>query len=316
MMCNSSRIVTALVIAASVLASACKSDHALGNLGKERVDGQLFIVQKNRENIKLGDVKIILVERRVFDATLDEAARQSQSMEGFMDYSRQWRSVSDKIESDCQVYVRSRNEDIRISAEHALRKVKKEKLAFENTEFARSMGGHWAFYQAGNHRLAPIRLDQEALQKLCLSYLFYASGNYAHLAVTTTDADGKFSLNIPTYKDCLVLVKSSRSLMGAADEDYYWVHPLDPGMTGALILSNSNMVTPGRLRQMLSACRVELKSLPLDVVMKEHKLPSLEWYSEWREAMRAYNKAEREEERIRSLIETKKRELDGLTLED
>ena len=314
-MTNQSRTIAFLSMFASVLTMSCNDGSDSDDAEKERVDGQLFIVQKNRQNVKLGDVKVILVERSVFEAAIENSARQSRYLEGFIEYREKLATMSRQVESDAEVYVRSQNDDVRISAEYALRKLNKEKSAFRKTEFVKTMSGHLAAYNEHKNKYTETQFDGMGLQKWCLSYLFYSSGNVEHLDATTTDADGKFSLNIPTDKDCLVMAKSSRALLGDKEESYHWAHPIDPKMKGALILSNSNMISPARLRQILEGSRVELKSLPPEEVIEKYKFPSLAWYSEWREAMRAHNKAEREEGHIRSQIDTNKRELDRLTRE-
>ncbi len=61
-------------------------------------------------------------------------------------------------------------------------------------------------------------------------------------AVTTTDADGKFTLKIPK-KGVYVLIAKAERLAGAKKEKYYWAIPISAdGVTQTVMFSNNNLI--------------------------------------------------------------------------
>jgi hypothetical protein len=243
------------------------------------VSGQVFIVTKSGESIKLGLVRVgiddsdgaELQRKSICDmmtknlseskAKIDDARASYQAARNMYDkllpdYADA-KKVLEQAESEQGVIAIGDNEVDGVNSTQAANIVKLNKqLAVIGAKLAPVHDDMMNKFQ--NYRV--IAGEQQGDVQASLETYFSTFGGVAD---TKTDADGKFTLSVPAGKTYVLAAESSRSV-GDSTEKYYWIVDVDltkanDGLT--VLLSNDNEVDDP-----ISALKVDSSLVEPDVV--------------------------------------------------
>ncbi|MDB4747719.1 hypothetical protein OAF95_05535 [Akkermansiaceae bacterium] len=197
------------VFAALVFLSGCQSDSPKEEV---EVEGQVFVVTKGRENIKMGLTPIYVVSDEEFQKIAAELAEEIQSfrVEGI-----QWEANSE-----------ARTKFIRALLAMEERGWAKPALAALREEVAAGMAEHLLKNRFLVHE------DLERSKVLLFSMMPEAT--------TKTDADGKFKISLSSKS---WLIAQGQRSVGKESEDYLWIAPIgepEKASKSSLLISNDS----------------------------------------------------------------------------
>jgi len=203
---------------------------------QDKVTGQMFIVTRGSENIRLGLVEVSAIRLDSLQAHIAGSARAwNEGPE-----VRQQKRIAEAKSLLAVAQKELRGAPARAQA---------NEIAYIRGDIPTSkyMGG-----QAGY--TATVRMRVANLQKLLESYRAFAgrgpSAGYLFrdlpqpLATAKTDADGRFELMVPAGVPVAILAAATRETPGAV-EKYHWMVRLNNSARQgtALLLSNDNLIT-------------------------------------------------------------------------
>lgn len=229
-----------------------------------QITGQVFIVLKNRDTIKLSLVPIALVESNAA-ATFIRSQRQK-----FNDRIEEIDSKLKSIDDQIQTALNTPEERAAREAERA--RDEKETRAREIRDNLRSAWDSYTKTQrntglATNQRanqerdvavaqatkaaqtasairskLADLRTERYSLDtkrhELKLTDYLFGKGVWPSSAVTDTDADGKFAFSANTASNYVLIAAASRQLPLGEKEEYRWIVPVT---SNPINLHNDNL---------------------------------------------------------------------------
>jgi hypothetical protein len=210
---------------------------AFGDETNGTITGQVFIVTKAADNVRLGLVKIMLFPEEAI--TNYVADRNKQINDDRPDFDKQIADFDKSI----------------LEMKENLEKIKatEEKLRTLGTDVSpinrpgiQSVEGFIAL------------LEQQRESKLEAKQNWPASSHYfkdlpTSLSSTRTDADGKFSLQIPKSGRFAIAAHASRKTY-SANEEYYWMVwvSLNGRESTNIILGNQNLMSSGSQESVVS----------------------------------------------------------------
>lgn len=191
-----------------------------GNHGNANISGQVFVVTKGRENIKLALVEVAAIPEKDIMQHLN--AKRSNRLE-------QQKALTPELES------------AKKEADAAKADLDKA-IVQSGAEYSKHLHDWIPRLNELGEVLAPKR---ENYVKISRQISYFGSVEYyfeklpAQLVASKTDADGKFTLSLPPGKYALA-AKSSRDAFGTT-ENYYWLVWVDTSSPNqSLMLSNDN----------------------------------------------------------------------------
>lgn len=214
------------IIITALLMVGCGNQAEMGSNifanGSVTVSGQVFVVTKGRENIKLALVNIVAIPEKEFAQYIktqhENGLEQQKLIMPDMELANKALSVS--VEAEKRAHARF------------------EKDMADGKFFTGSADA----YEAA---MAFVRTNKIALMKVKNKIDYFVSVEYyieklpPQFAASKTDADGKFTLSLPSGKYVLA-AKSSRDAFGIT-ENYNWLVRVDTSSPNhSLMLSNDN----------------------------------------------------------------------------
>lgn len=234
------------------------------------LNGEIFIVTKGRQNIRLGLVEVRLMpEDEIIKYSSDKVSQLNKEQE----------KISLKLENAAKMLAEYRNAYLEAHKSKMLNEVDADLRETKNKvdvalgrRPARTTEDEIRDIQADTaikindiekeriYKLA--QLDYEYLKKeasALTSGAFFFNGLPDGKIKIKTDADGKFSLRMKRGQRMALAAQSNRKIMGD-DENYYWLIwvSLEGKSNKTIILSNDNLVEANP-----SESVIPIKKLPL-----------------------------------------------------
>ncbi len=230
-----------------------------------RVSGQVFIVQQNRETVKMSMVAVQVVNTRTANARLAE--RRIQARDNLTKLEAQQAKINLKLPylqklqpllrtsaSQKERLAQQAIELIRIYQNGATsteipefyRKDYRTKLTGAQASYSRAKSEYQAAVAQSDktdselERLESELKDVEARISYWSSPAIYFDTAWPNvIAETTTDADGKFMLELPSEGEFTITAHTSR-LTTDGKESFGWLVPVRAG-SGDILLNNNNL---------------------------------------------------------------------------
>ena len=227
-------VIAVAIVSGTVLAQNKKTSPS-------NVDGQVFIVTKGQQSIKLALVSVTAISEKEMDKYITGTTAKIN------DY-REQKLVELKEYSE---YVSKLHGDVKptLGEVLALRTEIVERL--KNRQEASDLQTK---ADAIDKQIKPLidkwREERKKLNEMIKQYnrgstpldFFSAVETIPAIATAKTDTDGKFSLSIPASQNKIALVaKSSRKVMDK-DEEYLWVIWAHPKKAAQIFLANDNLI--------------------------------------------------------------------------
>lgn len=225
---------------------------------KGLLEGEVFIVTKGGENYKLGLVPVALypldtIKRYIDERTQErdkelsplnpqvEAAEAEVQRADAEETSAMNSEEGPEVKAAEAEVLRSQVEVLRADAAEVQR-VEAAETSAEKSENTDAFSRAEANWEKAEKILSPLSQRRAAL----LSGNFYFHNLPKPLAITQTDSDGKFKIEIPVEGEFVVAATSQRSV-GDSEEHYYWLLrvSLDGASSKSIMLSNNNLSSQG-----------------------------------------------------------------------
>jgi hypothetical protein len=211
-MISSQKAFVVLAIVGSLLIG-CSKPHPLA--------GQVFIVMRNGQSVKLGLAEVRLFDRKTFDAAL-----------------REWKQGIDSQEHQTEV-LRSQSAALlnasRLARDRAANnRVEKNKAALDS----RAAEKLQAWLDAEGD-LQASGIYHTVLLSAAPIFAFLSKAKA--VAVTKTDADGNFLIEVPARGSFVIAATATREVMDSG-EAYFWTIAVPEGAL-KVTLSNDNLTT-------------------------------------------------------------------------
>lgn len=202
---------------------------------KLNISGQVFIVTKGRDNIKLALVEVAAIPESDLLASIK--AKHASGIEQQKPLVPAYASAKKEADAATAAYSQVQRNTQQLTAKYnAL------PLSESGNEIAQAM------YESSLKSI-PIfessRSKQAKLRQIASQIGYFDSGQYyfeklpASTAVSKTDADGKFTFSLPPGK--YVIAASTSRKVSNETEFYYWLVSTDPvAASQSLMLSNDN----------------------------------------------------------------------------
>lgn len=209
-------------IAGLVAPYITNASEAYSQAHKGTVDGQVFIVTQEGESIKLGAVHVLLYSADELTAMI--VPRQAEFLK--QQHYRQ-KYFDNQKEEDHETFEKLNS----VTAMPAMSEI--EGRFEEETDFVVSLAS----------QLNALASSESYFQDLP-----------APLADSETDADGKFSISVPTAGPFVLVAKAERPAEG---ERYYWMVSISMnGETSkSVLLNNENMTTSGSSNSLIKCSK-------------------------------------------------------------
>jgi hypothetical protein len=184
--------------------------------------GQVFIVTQGGDNVKLGDIEILLVEKSQVRSFLQKKEPIIES----------------EIASKKQELAVAREDDNKRFAAH-----KAEEAKYEHSQYSlEAWNEKTRVFQLWSAAYARLGAAEKTLQYVESAENYLMGFSPVITQKTTSDADGRFSFVYPRDKALTIYASAQRSLLNGT-EKYYWLvdAPTNAEMV-QVFLSNNNLV--------------------------------------------------------------------------
>ncbi len=238
------------------------------------IEGQVFVIQKNRLNVKLGGVEVYFVPQSEFRSAATTLGRLREQAKYLRAYRSKFRALEDTINAsrrldgggslseflrgmDVWIVDAKRRLDQNPRAQELQRvedSVEDFSEVFINSSFAGAETSQWA-----------------------LAWLFYDWLGRAHTHSAETDADGEFSVILPADFKGFACAIASRQFGGDKSENYFWIQEVSADSSGKVFLTSNTLLEPVVLESMISAAAPIPRSSER-LVTDEFDLPDLSWF--------------------------------------
>jgi hypothetical protein len=225
----------------------CATLLAAGDVGGRTIEGQIFIVTRGGNSIKLGLVEVAAFPREEAQAAIVKVTEQlSAEREEIQKITKETSTIEREATATKRALMEAWN-----NARYGTKDYDKAKSAYElASELSDDLS-----------RLESL-IDQRR------RYLFSSRPYFAALpppiAKGKTDADGNFVLKLPMLGDFVVGANATR-LAGSETEYYSWLVSTDPEGAPKLALSNDNMTSESGGNSILRTIYNNAPSAPVTI---------------------------------------------------
>ena len=274
------------------------------------VEGQIFVVRKNRQNVRLGAVQVRLIDRAVFNKRLKETAENYRLAKGLSLYQKEIKKFEEKL-LDYQVGTHGEyTKQAAVLAHEVIEAYRRDLKANPQVEQLRDeILCHDRVIIQDLFTNTPF--DGDTMHSYCLALLFHDKGAKLAHQITTTDADGRFKLLAPAGGDFLITAHASRALMSDETENSYWIYEITPETAGEIILSTPKELDVRDMNLFLTECGADTRMKSRAIVENELGAKDIAWRSRWMNGLLNLIQAERTKKGLEEELKEKKRLLDS-----
>jgi len=236
------------------------------------LNGEIFIVTKGRQNIRLGLVEVRLIpEDEIKKYTSDKVSQFKKEEEKIL---LKLENAKKKLDEYRDAYMEAHKSKVLREVDADFRETMNKVDVVLDRKPARTTDDKIRDIQADTaikineiekeHLYKLAQLDYELLIKEASALsvgAFFFNGLPDGKIKTKTDADGKFSLRMKRGQRMALAAQSNRKIMGD-DEDYYWLIwvSLEGKSNKKIILSNDNLVEENHSESVIHFKKVPLVS--------------------------------------------------------
>jgi hypothetical protein len=192
----------------------------ISGCGNKEITGQIFVVTKGKDNIKLALVEVGAIPQEEFDKYLKvkhskKIEEQKRLLPQYEQATKQLKEAGEKKSAASDEWSES---------------------GYSNAKYRLSLKADENF-DLVNRKTKDVISEFEAFNE----YGYYLQTLPAPKFISKTDADGKFFLTLPKGK--YAITASSSRNVGSTSEAYHWLVVVDTASdTKSLMLSNDNFV--------------------------------------------------------------------------
>lgn len=267
------------------------------------VSGQIFIIQKNRVNVKLGGVRISFVPLQKFRERSLWIAQNQEKAKYLLRYESKLDQVDQMIESAATKPFSSHLDEFLSTARRIQnsneRKFKDNPLVAELQKMSLVQSENSDIFESSDFRGLP-----EAQWSLSAIFFDWLDRSESH--GTITDADGNYSFSLPEEARGYLIAQASRNLIKGNFEHYFWIHEIAGPDSNPVHLTSTNLLDPITLSEIIHQSSATQRT-SMKIIEDEFDLSSLEWFDQagslLREATANQNKIDSRKLEIKNLEE-------------
>ena len=238
------------------------------------ITGQAFVIQQNRINVKLGGVEIKYVDAPAFDVRLKWIARNLDKAVALKSYIQDLEEIrllaaNNRIRYS-EFVQREFFDSIDRFVELQMNRISTEPAIVELINV-----------QSGLETFNDETFNTETFNtEKWIKYAIFGDWLDTQKFLTaTTDADGEFSLEIPSGSRGFLLAESSRHLMDKQVEEYEWLYELAESITTPIHLTTLNTFNTEQLMNLADVFR-NREPYTVDILCETYGLDRLSWTGE------------------------------------
>lgn len=288
------------ILLATSTALFCQCSKAPIENERSVISGQVFVIQQNRVNVKLGGILINYVPKKSLQDRVEWISQNQIELNSIKEYSNKLKSI-DKILGD------SANEiadpDISRFFDSARNIQKRNWMEFDTNPTVKELYSIDIAYRKPS--FSDIDADRS---RWLLASLFTTWQATAITEKSTTDADGNFSISIPKNGEGYILAQASRLVSSEHTEYYVWIFEINGKQEGPVHLTSQNVVNTSILAT-LNATLSNTKT-----PQRRLSLGSLNWFDHANEMLDSLSRNNRKIEALRKRSSDLNAELKSLKL--
>lgn len=263
----------------STILIGCKDNTAVEKLTAAPnflIKGQVFVIQKNRLNVKLGGVDVYYIPLEEFRKRCKWIESQRARALEVKNYKERMNQIDNWLidlgaapsATKLQTFLSAASQ-LQTNAQNRF-KANPEVIEFQRIEDLRKSNSE--LFEASEIS------SNESCQWIA-TCLFFDWADRTADRESKTDADGNFTLTIPKSAPGIIMMNSSRQLVGGGFENYYWLKEISGNEIDPLIFSSKDTVTGGFLMETVRQASEPPRS-SMKIIQSEMGLVDLEWFSE------------------------------------
>ncbi len=233
--------------------------------------GQVFAIQKNRINVKLGDVPLYYVDGPTFDARLSWISENLNKARAVYDYSERLglieQTAADRRVRDLDHESQEVFRSMTLFAEAARQRVVGAPVVLEMLAMNEAAGMNYADGQENTE----FDVDSWFVSSMFGKWLEEKA-----YSVSGTDADGQFRIKVPTGSRGYLLAGSSREIFESRKEIYYWIYEVNGTVTTPVLLTTNNLLDAQQIGVFADQFRGATQYTE-DMLVAENGLMNVHW---------------------------------------
>ena len=297
-----------------VLISSCSKSRNLANSSKKSYDfeikGQIFAIQKNRLNVKMGGVELSYVPSEVFRKRSEWVAVNQEKARQISNYRGRLNQMINRIDLvEMQPYA-SKIEGF-LSATRQFQSSASNRLTEEpRIKELESIGIQ---KDANSDTFINSDFSTYEAQQWAVTAIFFEWLDRAATANTVTDADGNYSIAVPAGEKGYMLAQASRLYGRDQSENYFWIQEVSGQEKTPIHLNTNNTLTPQILDGMLRQATAQPRG-SIDLIADEFRLPKLSWFGDAESLLREMDSNQQEIGMVKKDIDSLDSKLDEIKL--
>ena len=248
------------------------------------ITGQVFVIQQNRVNVKLGGVLINYVPKKSLQDRIEWISQSQIELDNIRAYSNKLKSIDQRLGEAAKEIT---SPDIRRFLDTASNLQKRNWVDFNTNPTVEELFSIDISYKD------PIFSDIDGdRSRWLLASLFTTWQVSASTAQSTTDADGNFSISIPKNGEGYILAQASRLISTEHTEYYIWIFELNGKQEGPVHLTSQNVANTSII--------ATLGATPSNTKTPNHRLSlrSLDWFNQPNELLDSISRNNRKIETL------------------
>lgn len=264
------------------------------------VSGQVFVIQQNRVNVKLGGVLINYVPKKSLQDRVEWISQSQIEFNSIRVYSNKLKNI-DRVLGESAKEIA--DPDISRFFDATMKLQKRNWIEFDTNPTVKELSSIDISYNEPN--FSDIDADRS---RWLLASLFTTWQAAASTAKSTTDADGNFSISIPKNGEGYILAQASRFISSERTEYYVWIFEINGKQEGPVQLTSQNVANTSIL--------AALDAAPSNTKTPYRKLSlrSLNWFDQANEMLDSMSRNNRKIEALRKRSSDLTTELKSLKL--
>lgn len=276
---QSTKITTICVLFSIVVLGSCEKDSlpSAGNgddAESYEITGQVFAIQQNRVNVKLGGVEVYHINAASIDAKLEWVALNLNKAKALREYTDKLKRIVDTARNERPSNLEFTQQELFKSMlsliDEALERVADSSLLADLDEL------NQVSLESESQFGAPDYFNDYSWM---ITAIFSGWLDKQKFAVTTTNADGNFSFSLPDRSKGYLVASCSRSVFESKTEYYYWIYEVTGEITTPIHLTTSNTLNTQQIGILLDSFRTEKAYSTVDLI-EEYDLFKLDWIDE------------------------------------
>lgn len=197
------------------------------------ISGQVFVIQQNRVNVKLGGVLINYVPKKSLQDRVEWISQSQTELDNIRRYSNKLKGIDRRLAEAAKEIAHA---DIRRFLDAASNLQKRNWIDFNTNPTVKELSS----IDISHNDPSFSDIDGDRSRWL-LASLFTTWRVSASTTQSTTDADGNFNIFIPKNGEGYILAQASRLISSEHTEYYIWISEINGKQEGPVHLTSQNV---------------------------------------------------------------------------